>query len=151
MRCCVAHGKLADDGVDVAVLHEQVAHLAMERLVATRLRSTQEREGRILVRQNTIHRIHHVNEPHMRISSVATLVGRAGPSKGRIAILTLGVAIAAVHAAAFPAASSAAYPPSAEGRKVAVATDHSDATRAALEVMASGGNAADGAVAAALV
>ncbi|HSO34562.1 MAG TPA: gamma-glutamyltransferase, partial [Labilithrix sp.] len=57
----------------------------------------------------------------------------------------------ALHVAAFPAASSAAYPPSAQGRTAAATTDHSDATRAALDVMAAGGNAADGAVAAALV
>ena len=72
------------------------------------------------------------------------------PSKGRLAILLSGVAIVAIHAAAFPSASSAAYPPSAEGRATAVASDHADATRAALDVMAAGGNAADGAVAAAL-
>ena len=46
--------------------------------------------------------------------------------------------------------AKAAYPPSAEGQKVAVATDHSDATRAALEVMKGGGNAIDGAIAAVL-
>jgi gamma-glutamyltranspeptidase/glutathione hydrolase len=68
-----------------------------------------------------------------------------------MAVLLLGGAIVAFHAAAFPSSSSAAYPPSAEGRTMAVAADHSDATRAALDVMAAGGNAADGAVAAALV
>jgi gamma-glutamyltranspeptidase/glutathione hydrolase len=68
-----------------------------------------------------------------------------------MAVLVLGGAIVAFHAAAFPSSSSAAYPPSAEGRTMAVAADHSDATRAALDVMAAGGNAADGAVAAALV
>ncbi len=87
----------------------------------------------------------------MRISSVRSLVRPLRPSKGCLAILMLGGAIAAVHAAAFPSASSAAYPPSAEGRTAAAATDHSDATRAALDVMAAGGNAADGAIAAALV
>jgi gamma-glutamyltranspeptidase/glutathione hydrolase len=87
----------------------------------------------------------------MRISSVRRVVRQRSPSKGCLAILVLGGAIAAVHAAAFPSASSAAYPPSAEGRTAAATTDHSDATRAALDVMAAGGNAADGAVAAALV
>lgn len=87
----------------------------------------------------------------MRISSVRRVVRPQRPSKGCLAILVLGGAIAAVHAAAFPSASSAAYPPSAEGRTAAATSDHSDATRAALEVMAAGGNAADGAVAAALV
>lgn len=87
----------------------------------------------------------------MRISSVRTLVREHRPSKGRIALVALGAAIAAIHAAAFPSASSAAYPPSAEGRTAAVASDHSDATRAALDIMAAGGTAADGAVAAALV
>lgn len=86
----------------------------------------------------------------MRISSMSSLVRRRCPSKGRIAILASGVAILAIHAAAFPSMSSAAYPPSAEGRTAAVASDHADATRAALDVMAAGGNAADGAVAAAL-
>jgi gamma-glutamyltranspeptidase/glutathione hydrolase len=84
----------------------------------------------------------------MRISSVRSVVRRRCPSKGRLAFLTSGVAIVAIHAVVFP--SAAAYPPSAEGRTTAVASDHSDATRAALDVMAAGGNAADGAVAAAL-
>jgi gamma-glutamyltranspeptidase/glutathione hydrolase len=87
----------------------------------------------------------------MRISSVRTLVRPCWPSKGRLAVVALGAGIAAIHAAVFPSASSAAYPPSAEGRTAAAATDHSDATHAALDVMASGGTAADGAVAAALV
>jgi gamma-glutamyltranspeptidase/glutathione hydrolase len=90
----------------------------------------------------------------MRISSVRSLVCPTSDvqhGRGRIAVVALGLAIAAVHAAAFPSASSAAYPPSAEGRTVAAASDHSDATRAALDVMAAGGTAADGAVAAALV
>ena len=81
---------------------------------------------------------------------MSSLVRWRGPSKGRIAILMSGIAIVAIHVAAFPLASSAAYPPSAEGRTMAVASDHADATRAALDVMAAGGNAADGAVAAAL-
>lgn len=66
-------------------------------------------------------------------------------------MVALGLALAGVHAVAFPSSSAAAYPPSAEGRTAAAATDHSDATRAALDVMAAGGNAADGAIAAALV
>lgn len=45
----------------------------------------------------------------------------------------------------------AAEPPSAEGKVAAAATDNADATRAAMEIMAQGGSAADGAIAAALV
>lgn len=50
----------------------------------------------------------------------------------------------------FPKASTAATPPSAEGTSCAVATDSAEATRAAMEVLSRGGNAADGAIAAAL-
>ena len=83
----------------------------------------------------------------MRISSGRSLADL----RPRLAIFALGLAVAGGHAAAFPSPSSAAYPPSAEGRTSAATTDHSDATRAALDVMAAGGTAADGAVAAALV
>jgi gamma-glutamyltranspeptidase / glutathione hydrolase len=44
----------------------------------------------------------------------------------------------------------AAHAPSAEGQRLAVATDNADATRAAFSAMEAGGNAADGAIAAAL-
>jgi gamma-glutamyltranspeptidase/glutathione hydrolase len=46
--------------------------------------------------------------------------------------------------------SRAAFGPSAEGRSVAVATDSADASRAAMELLSAGGNAVDGAIAAAL-
>ncbi len=93
----------------------------------------------------------------MRNPSARSLVCRAHGAKPvrihrlRLAALAAGAAAIAVHVAAFPGSSSAAYPPSAEGRTAAATTDHSDATRAALDVMAAGGTAADGAAAAALV
>lgn len=63
----------------------------------------------------------------------------------------VGLVPLAVLALAFPKPSTAASAPSAEGASCAVATDSAEATRAALDVMARGGNAADGAIAAALV
>lgn len=60
------------------------------------------------------------------------------------------LAVALPLVAAFPSRAVAAYPPSAEGASFAASTDHADATRAALDVLAAGGTAADGAVAAAL-
>jgi gamma-glutamyltranspeptidase / glutathione hydrolase len=60
------------------------------------------------------------------------------------------VVVAASFVSALPSASEAAVPPSAEGRSYAASTDHAEATRAALQLLASGGNAADGAIAAAL-
>jgi len=64
---------------------------------------------------------------------------------GLVAI-TLGGGLAAT----FPGLASAAAPPSAIGQSYAASTDQADATRAALDVMARGGNAVDGAIAAAL-
>jgi gamma-glutamyltranspeptidase/glutathione hydrolase len=52
--------------------------------------------------------------------------------------------------ATFPRLADAAFPPSATGQTYAASTDQADATRAALDLMARGGNAADGAIAAAL-
>ena len=49
-----------------------------------------------------------------------------------------------------PREAEAAYPPSAEGSHVAVATDNGEATRAALATLARGGNAFDAAITAAL-
>jgi gamma-glutamyltranspeptidase/glutathione hydrolase len=56
--------------------------------------------------------------------------------------------VAALLGASLPA--RAAFVGSAEGAHVAVATDHAEATRAAIATMRAGGNAADGAIAAAL-
>lgn len=79
----------------------------------------------------------------MRLSSDSRRSTLAKPALWGAAIVVLGT-----HAVVFPSAAS--YPPSAEGTTAAASTDHSDATRAALDVMANGGNAIDGAIAAAL-
>lgn len=71
--------------------------------------------------------------------------------RGKVAGGLSIAAAAAGLALSFPASSNAAYPPSALGRSAAAATDNADATRAAMDVMAAGGNAVDGAIAAALV
>jgi len=62
--------------------------------------------------------------------------------------LALGGALGALLFASLPARG--AYQPSAEGSHLAVATDNAEATRAAITVMRAGGNAFDGAIAAAL-
>ena len=141
VRRRVAHGKMPDAREDVAVLHEQIAQLAVKRLVPARLRRTLEGEGRILVRQNTIHRIHHVDEPHMRISSVRSLVRPPRPSHKR---LPSSIARARRRdRGAFMPRRFRRRPPrptrrAPRGATTAAATDHADATRAALDVMARG-------------
>ncbi len=50
-----------------------------------------------------------------------------------------------------PREAAAAYPASPQGKRFAVATDHEDATAAAMNVLRSGGSAADAAIVAALV
>ena len=62
----------------------------------------------------------------------------------------VAIALGGGLAATFPSIASAAAPPSAIGQSYAASTDQADATRAALDVMARGGNAVDGAIAAAL-
>lgn len=62
----------------------------------------------------------------------------------------MAIALGGGLGATFPRLAGAATPPSARGQSYAVSTDQADATRAALDVMARGGNAADGAIAAAL-
>jgi hypothetical protein len=51
----------------VAVFHIYVVRLAVQRRVTVCLRRTLEREGRILVRQYALHRIHHVDETHANL------------------------------------------------------------------------------------
>lgn len=62
----------------------------------------------------------------------------------------VAIALGGGLVATFPSVASAAAPPSAIGQSYAASTDQADATRAALDVMARGGNAVDGAIAAAL-
>lgn len=76
----------------------------------------------------------------MRATSRSTLA--------KPAFYIAGIVVLAAHVVAFPSAAS--YPPSAEGVTAAASTDHADATRAALDLIAKGGNAVDGAIAAAL-
>ena len=83
----------------------------------------------------------------MRLTSIASLVSRVRGAKLAASGAFLG---AVTLLAALPRPLSAAYPPSAEGGSIAAATDHSEATRAALDIMGAGGNAVDGAIAAAL-
>lgn len=59
------------------------------------------------------------------------------------------LSLAAALALGLSVPAEAAFTPSALGEKVAASTDHPEATRAALEALAEGGNAVDGAVAAA--
>lgn len=65
-------------------------------------------------------------------------------------VSALAIGLVGVLEVGFPRIGEAAHPPSATGHSYAASTDQADATRAALDVMAAGGNAADGAVAAAL-
>lgn len=81
------------------------------------------------------------------MTSRPTLVSRTVGVIKRVAVV---LAPLTLLVATFPASLNAAAPPSALGQSYAVSTDHADATRAALEVMAGGGNAVDGAIAAAL-
>lgn len=85
----------------------------------------------------------------MRKTSTSSLVRRTNRAQLAGAIAAPSAAALAL-ALAVPSPSSAAYPPSAEGTRCAATTDNADATRAAIDVMASGGNAVDGAIAAAL-
>jgi gamma-glutamyltranspeptidase/glutathione hydrolase len=155
VRRRVTDGNLPRASEEFSFLDEKISEFAVQRLVPAPLGGSLKREGRVFIGQNTIHRIHHIDELHMQISSLSTLVCRVravqhGLSVRRRVALATGVALALLHAVALPKVSSGAHLPSAEGRSAAVATDHADATRAALDVMAAGGNAADGAVAAAL-
>src|SRR3954454_24628953 len=84
----------------------------------------------------------------MRLTSLsATLVRRLHGAQLGVTATATGIVLLAL---ALPRPSGAAYPPSAEGATMAAAADHSEATRAALDTMSEGGNAVDGAIAAAL-
>lgn len=82
----------------------------------------------------------------MRMTSLRTLVRNHARGIGvACACTSIGALVLAL-----PHPSSAAYAPSADGATLAAATDHAEATRAAIEVMSNGGNAVDGAIAATL-
>jgi gamma-glutamyltranspeptidase/glutathione hydrolase len=78
--------------------------------------------------------------------TVVCSVCRTQLARAAFATVLVGGALAGT----FPRVATAAAPPSAIGQSYAASTDHADATRAAMAVMAKGGNAVDGAIAAAL-
>lgn len=83
---------------------------------------------------------------------VSRLASRVAPNLGCGHVVgVLGAAALTALGLLVPNVGSAAYPPSAEGRSYAATADHAEASRAALDVMAQGGNAVDGAIAASLV
>jgi gamma-glutamyltranspeptidase / glutathione hydrolase len=84
----------------------------------------------------------------VRCTQLARAAGRRACLGG--GVVALALVLAGGLAATFPVLANAAAPPSAVGQSYAASTDQADATRAALDVMAKGGNAADGAIAAAL-
>ena len=66
MRKNIAHPDVADARPHVPILHVHVTRFAVQRRMASPLRGAQERKGGVLVGQDPIHGVHHVDESHRR-------------------------------------------------------------------------------------
>ena len=67
----VADGHFPDAGAHIAPGEEQIPGQTVKSDVTSRLGSALEREGRILVGEDTFHRVHHVDEAHAKTLSLS--------------------------------------------------------------------------------